>query len=142
MDVLLYFVLFHLLLGVPTQSWMPLGVFVTCISAVQHAQLDWRFGPLYRVLVSPRFHAYHHSVEPDHANANYGFLFSFWDYLFGTAVAEQPRPTRFGVDGLDMGERLTTHLVNPFRLLWGSASAEVPAPPAPAPSVESPAARP
>lgn len=142
MDVLLYFVLFHVLLGVPTQSWMPLGVAVTCITAIQHAQLDWRFGPLYRVIVSPRFHAFHHSAEPAHANANYGFLFSFWDYLFGTAVAEQPRPTRFGVDGLDMGERLTTHLVGPFRRLWAPAPPEAPAPAAPGQPIESPAARP
>ena len=118
MDVLLYFVLFHMLLGIPTRGWMPLGVVITCIAAIQHAQLDWRFGPLYRVLVSPRFHAYHHSVEPRHANANYAFLFSFWDYLFGTAVSESQRPARYGVEGIDMGESLTNHLLNPFRLVW------------------------
>ncbi len=86
MDVLLYFVIFHMLLGVPTRGWMPLGVFITCLAAVQHAQVDWRFGPFYKIIVSPRFHSYHHSVEARHANANYAFLFSFWDYLFGTAV--------------------------------------------------------
>jgi sterol desaturase/sphingolipid hydroxylase (fatty acid hydroxylase superfamily) len=142
MDVLLYFVLFHVLLGIPTQSWMPLGVAITSIAAIQHAQLDWRFGPLYRVIVSPRFHAYHHSVEPAHANANFGFLFSFWDYLFGTAVAEQPRPERFGVEGLDMGERLTNHLLTPFRLLWAWRRAGPPAAPVISRPAESPVPRP
>lgn len=131
MDVLLYFVLFHMLLGIPTQGWMPLGVVITCISAIQHAQLDWRFGPLYRVLVSPRFHAYHHSVEPRHANANYGFLFSGWDYLFGTAVTEKQLPTRYGVAGIDMGESLTNHLINPFRLIWRWRRAPVASPASP-----------
>ena len=68
--------------------------------------------------MSPRFHAYHHSVEPRQANANYGFLFSCWDYLFGTAVSEERPPARYGVEGIDMGERLTSHLLNPFRLVW------------------------
>jgi sterol desaturase/sphingolipid hydroxylase (fatty acid hydroxylase superfamily) len=118
MDVLLYFVVFHLVLGIPTRGWMPLAALVASVAAIQHAQLDWRFGPLARVFVSPRFHAFHHSVEPVHANANFGFLFSCWDHLFGTAVPEQPRPARYGVDGLEMGETLGSQLVTPFRLLW------------------------
>lgn len=117
MDVLLYFVVFHLLLGIPTRGWVPLAAVVTSVLAIQHSQLDWRLGPFARVFVSPRFHAFHHSAEPRHANANYGFLFSCWDYLFGTAVAEEPRPVRYGVDGLEMQETLWNHLVTPFKLL-------------------------
>ena len=119
MIVLLYFFTFHLVLGIPTQGWLPLSAFVTTVVWIQHAQLDWRFGPLYRVFVSPRFHAFHHSVQPDHANANYGHLFSIWDYLFGTAVREQPLPARYGLmDGTDMAESIKSHLITPFRLLW------------------------
>ncbi len=118
MDVVLYFGIFHLVLGVPTRGWMPLAALVTCFAAIQHAQLDWRFGPLQRVLAGPRFHAFHHSIRPEHANANFGFLFSSWDYLFGTAVPEQPLPARYGVDGLGMGESLRSQLLFPFQLLW------------------------
>ena len=118
LDVLIFFGIFHVLLGVPTRGWLPLAALITSILAIQHAQLDWRLGPLYRVLVSPRFHSFHHSTDPAHLNANYGFLFSTWDYLFGTAVPEQPRPARYGVDGLDMKETLTSQLVMPFRMMW------------------------
>jgi sterol desaturase/sphingolipid hydroxylase (fatty acid hydroxylase superfamily) len=118
MNVLLYFVIFHLVLGIPTRGWMPLEACITVVVAFQHAQLEWRYGPLARVLVSPRFHAFHHSTEPAHANANFGFLFSSWDYLFGTAVPEQPRPARYGVEGLEMRETIGSQLVTPFRLLW------------------------
>ena len=118
MDVLLYFVLFHMVLGIPTRGWMPLGVFITCLAAIQHAQLDWGFGPLGRVFVSPRFHAYHHSVEQRHANVNFAFLFSVWDHLFGTAVVEPGRPQRYGAEGIDMNEGVASHLFNPFRLAW------------------------
>ena len=118
LNLLIFFGIFHLLLGIPTRGWMPLAAVITSVLAIQHSQLDWRLGPLYRVLVSPRFHSFHHSTEPAHANANYGFLFSCWDFLFGTAVPEQPRPARYGVDGLDMAETLKSQLLAPFRLMW------------------------
>lgn len=118
LDVIIFFLIFNLILGIPTQGWLPLAALITCVTAIQHAQLDWRFGPLYRVLVSPRFHGFHHSAEPEHLNANYGFLLSVWDYLFDTAVPEQPRPKRYGVDGIDFHESLWDQLVTPFRLMW------------------------
>ena len=117
-NFLIFFGIFHLLLGIPTRGWLPLAAVITSILAIQHSQLDWKLGPLYRVLVSPRFHSFHHSTDLAHTNANFGFLFSCWDFLFGTAVPDQPRPTRYGVDGLDMKETLTGQLVTPFRLVW------------------------
>lgn len=39
---------------------------------------------LERVFVTPRFHFVHHSTTPQISNSNYGFIFSFWDRLFGT----------------------------------------------------------
>ena len=40
--------------------------------------------PLERIFVTPRFHFVHHSTTIARSNSNYGFLFSFWDRLFGT----------------------------------------------------------
>lgn len=139
MDILLYFVVFHLLLGVPTRGWAPLAALVTGLAAIQHAQLDWRLGPFARVFVSPRFHAVHHSSDPRLANANFGFLLSCWDHAFGTAAAGEPRPARYGVDGLDMKETLWDQLAIPFRLLRRGtrerAGSPTPhAPPAPQPT--------
>ena len=50
-----------------------------------HSNLNWDFGPLKYVFVSPRFHRYHHSTVDASRHKNFGGLFSFWDYLFGTA---------------------------------------------------------
>jgi sterol desaturase/sphingolipid hydroxylase (fatty acid hydroxylase superfamily) len=137
LTLLLFVGIFHWGLGIPTRGWMPLAATITCLTALQHAQLDWRFGPLYRVVVSPRFHAFHHSAESAHLNTNYGFLFSAWDYLFGTAVADQPRPVRYGVDGIDFHESLTSQLLMPFRLMWRwRRAAHVPASSAAAPRFE------
>lgn len=113
------FVVFVQLLGLPTTSWLPLFVLTTALQALQHADLDWRFGPLYRVVVSPAFHAVHHSTEMHRQHANFGAMLSCWDYLFGTAAADESRPARFGVVGVREPERLLEQLWSPFRDLAG-----------------------
>lgn len=40
-------------------------------------QLEW-------LLVTPRYHFVHHSIERRVSNSNFGFLFSVWDRMFGT----------------------------------------------------------
>jgi sterol desaturase/sphingolipid hydroxylase (fatty acid hydroxylase superfamily) len=42
-----------------------------------------------RVLVTPAIHRLHHSADPRQARANLASVFSFWDRLFGTAMAPQ-----------------------------------------------------
>ena len=42
-------------------------------------QLEWIF-------VTPRVHFVHHHVERRFSDKNFGFIFSFWDRLFGTFV--------------------------------------------------------
>lgn len=50
-----------------------------------HSPVDVNFGLVGKVLVSPRFHRIHHSLEPQHFDKNFGIAFSLWDRLFGTA---------------------------------------------------------
>ncbi|KEZ76272.1 sterol desaturase family protein [Salinisphaera hydrothermalis] len=52
------------------------------------------------VVVSPRMHWIHHSSEaPREHDHNYGICFPFWDWLFGTYIAE----SRAGEDGFAFG---------------------------------------
>ena len=115
-DVALYLPLL-VILGIPTQTWPILWMVFGMLEALQHAELDWRFGPLYYVVVSPVFHSIHHSSEPRHHNRNLGGMFSFWDYLFGTAAGVQERPSEYGVPGLAIQETLSSQLVAPFQML-------------------------
>lgn len=39
---------------------------------------------LERIFVTPRYHFVHHSARREFGNSNYGFVFTFWDRLFGT----------------------------------------------------------
>jgi sterol desaturase/sphingolipid hydroxylase (fatty acid hydroxylase superfamily) len=50
----------------------------------QHANIAWTLGPLRHVFVTPQSHRIHHSLDPEHWNANYANVFTFWDRMFGT----------------------------------------------------------
>ncbi len=91
--------------------------FLTVFSeTVQHSRLTWSYGPMRRLLVSPAFHATHHSVDERQYNGNYGRILSLWDVLFGTFVPAD-QPARFGVDGMDVPETLSAQFTHPFRYL-------------------------
>ena len=111
-----------LMLGVPAVVWLPFYVLQYFSEMAQHSELRWGFGSLYRVLVSPVFHAFHHSADPAHHNRNFGKILSVWDFAFGTAVSG-PRPSRYGVDGLHVPETLSGQFLSPFRILLASRRA-------------------
>ena len=52
---------------------------------MQHANLDFGFGPLWWIFVSPKFHRIHHSIEKKHIDKNFALFFPLWDIIFGTA---------------------------------------------------------
>lgn len=55
-----------------------------------HCPTDIGFGPLRRLLVEPRYHRIHHSIEPRHIDRNFGITLSLWDQVFGTAHFPAP----------------------------------------------------
>jgi len=106
-----------LLLGPAPAVWLAAGLAVMWLQLLAHADLDWHFGPLERVLVSPRFHSLHHSVDPALSDRNFGFVFSVWDFLFGTALAGPRRAAVYGVAGLRVPEGFVRQLAFPFALV-------------------------
>jgi sterol desaturase/sphingolipid hydroxylase (fatty acid hydroxylase superfamily) len=105
------------LLGLPQRLWLPLLLVQIFSETAQHARLTWSFGPLYRLLVSPLFHATHHSADEHEYNGNYGRVFAVWDILFGTFVRSEQTTRRYGVDGMEILETLTAQFIHPFRYL-------------------------
>lgn len=106
-----------LIMGVPTWTWLPLYGVMVMFEAAQHSALDWGYGKAYYLVVSPRFHAVHHSVDPRHHHRNFSKIFSVWDFLFGTGLTVNERPRRFGVDGLPVPGSILEQLLLPFRIL-------------------------
>ena len=120
-----------LLLGIPQPRWLPLLLAQTFSETFQHAQLNWSFGPLRWLFVSPVSHAIHHSAEEDEYNTNYGRVFSLWDVLFGTFLFSARTTRRYGVDGMDVPEKLIAQFVHPFRVLasrWKTPANQKPLP--------------
>ncbi|MDT8342958.1 MAG: creatininase family protein [Thermohalobaculum sp.] len=58
------------------------------------------------ILISPAQHQTHHSVEEKHFDRNFGLIFAFWDWMFGTLYV--PR----GYEKLSFG--ITRAQPNPF----------------------------
>lgn len=106
----------QLTLGASPMSWLPLYLTMDFISVTQHSRIKWRFGPLSRVLVTPRFHSFHHSADPRHYNKNFGGLLTIWDQMFGTVVDAPEQPTEYGLRDIKMLTFWSTLLL-PFGLL-------------------------
>ena len=123
-------------LGIETRAWVPWYVASQILEALHHAQLDWRFGPFYRWIVSPVFHSIHHSTDQKHFDRNFGLMFSVWDYVFRTAAPERERPTRYGVEGLVIRDTISDQLFAPLRLLGWRRPAVPTSPPDPVTSAK------
>jgi len=88
-----------------------------------HSQIDWRLGWLGKhVLVTPGYHAIHHSIDPEHYNSNYSVTLIFWDRLFGTQYKGQIPPIseiKIGVeDGHKHNEGLVLSMLFNVWYLW------------------------
>jgi sterol desaturase/sphingolipid hydroxylase (fatty acid hydroxylase superfamily) len=110
-------VILLIVLGVPPTHWLPLALIQSFLTMVQHSDLDWSYGRLYPILVNPVFHRLHHSRDRRDFDSNYAQLFSFWDYLFGTANPSRTPPVAVGVEGLPSEPTLVDQFLGPFRRL-------------------------
>ena len=70
-----------------------------------------------RIFISPAMHHIHHSTAPEHRNKNFGFIFSFWDGLFGTRYIPVRRENvEFGLSDSTAGyTSLIDAMVRPFK---------------------------
>ncbi len=105
------------MIGMSPSLWFPFWLLMQFFEGLKHSQVDWSFGTLGRVFVSPRFHQVHHAPERGRHDGNYAAIFSLWDRLFGTAAADQSPPGRYGIEGVAEPLSVREQLMLPFRLL-------------------------
>ena len=125
-------VLVSQLIGVPPAQFVLIVVFTQLVESLSHANVRMHFGVWGdRILVSPMFHRFHHSIEYDESTAgpahghNFSVLFPVWDLLFGTAKFNTGyMPT--GVhdqqsqeDGRDYGQSFWSQQVLGIRRMFG-----------------------
>lgn len=81
-----------LVIGVQPGQFVLIVIFTQLIESFSHANIRLHFGRWGdRLLVSPRYHRKHHSIEYNESTAgaakghNFAVLFPVWDLIFGTA---------------------------------------------------------
>lgn len=91
--------------------------FMSIHLAFQHANLDYRLGPLRHVLGVAEMHRWHHKREFEDAQVNFGEVLLIWDRLFGTFhdAPNSPRRGEVGLLGSNMPADYWSQLRWPFR---------------------------
>lgn len=77
-----------------------------------HANLNWRFGWLERVVSTPAFHHWHHT-RSDHIDRNYASLLPCMDLIFGTYYLPTHLPADYGVRD-PIAADMAGQLLDPF----------------------------
>ena len=69
-------------------------------SAFIHANIGWNLEWAGRLLATPRFHHWHHGIEPEAIDVNFAIHFPLFDRLFGTFhLPEGKWPQGYGIGG-------------------------------------------
>lgn len=87
-----------LLMGYNPFATLSAAPVLTFLAIFNHANVNWDFGPLRKVLASPVFHRWHHSREREAWDKNFAGLLPVWDILFGTFYMPRGKyPENFGI---------------------------------------------
>ena len=82
-----------------------------------HSNLGWKFGFLEKLLVTPRFHHWHHGIEKEAIDVNFAVHFPLFDKLFGTHyMPENGRwPSGYGIGGHPVPKGYWQQFLHPFK---------------------------
>jgi sterol desaturase/sphingolipid hydroxylase (fatty acid hydroxylase superfamily) len=101
------------LLGYGAGVFGGVAVFVTLLALFQHANVRLRFPGLRWVIGTPEWHHWHHAIDDDARDKNFGV--PFVDKLFGTAyLPRDRRPVGFGTRSPVPADGYLRHLAYPF----------------------------
>lgn len=92
-------------------AWL---VIIALHGVLNHVNMRFRLGALERVLVTPRFHHWHHAATPP--DRNFAVHFPWLDRLFGTHYLPDDRwPGELGIQGHPVPPGFAGQLVYPLR---------------------------
>jgi sterol desaturase/sphingolipid hydroxylase (fatty acid hydroxylase superfamily) len=85
------------MLGANESALMVWSTIEVCSGMFIHANTRFNIGPFIYLFVGPEMHQWHHALDPERQNSNFGNVLSIFDWLFGTAYLETARPREFGI---------------------------------------------
>ena len=83
--------------------------------AFQHANLDYRLGPLKRILGGAELHRWHHRKRFEEAQVNFGEFWLIWDRLFGTFHEPGEPLGLVGIEADPVPRSYAAQMTYPFR---------------------------
>jgi sterol desaturase/sphingolipid hydroxylase (fatty acid hydroxylase superfamily) len=85
-------------------------------STFVHANVGWRFPWIEHLLVTPRFHHWHHGIEREAIDVNFAVHFPILDKLFGTHHLPADKwPEGYGIGGHPVPAGYVEQFKYPFR---------------------------
>ena len=108
------------MIGFGINQFIVVHMIAVFIGHLNHANLNWDYGPLKYILNNPKMHLWHHARKLPEGNVygvNYGLSLSMWDYLFGTAHVPYHNPElELGFKGDEnYPEDFGSQLLEPFK---------------------------
>ena len=115
--------LWILMLGPSILAFAMFESATTLAAQFHHTNIDFPDSvetPLRKIIVTPRYHASHHTVTPRTGNENFATILIFWDKLFGTyRIPDYEEMKTLGLKiGRDTYLSFTTTLKAPFTSLY------------------------
>ncbi len=104
-----------LLLGFSEAAIFGYVVLTMPVLVLQHANVDFQFGWLNRLLNTNEVHRWHHSADSRHGGRNLGRALTVWDQLFGTFL--DPQSARKTQINLGLGDNNAMRFPDPGRLV-------------------------
>jgi sterol desaturase/sphingolipid hydroxylase (fatty acid hydroxylase superfamily) len=90
--------------------------FVSFHAVFIHANVRFRFGWLEQLIVTPRFHHWHHAAEERAIDRNFAVHLPLLDMMFGSLLmpADDAWPSAYGIAGNPIPENYVAHTAYPF----------------------------
>lgn len=105
-----------LLIGFDASAIQAYALLVYVYSTFIHSNVGTNFGFLEMLLVSPRFHHWHHGIEDEAVDVNFAIHFPFLDRLFGTYhLPDGKWPNGYGVQGHPVPRGYWKQMLYPFQ---------------------------
>jgi sterol desaturase/sphingolipid hydroxylase (fatty acid hydroxylase superfamily) len=105
-----------LVIGFQESALQAYMLLVYVYSTFIHANVGTNFGFMEKILVSPRFHHWHHGLDKEAIDVNFAIHFPFLDRLFGTYhLPDGQWPTAYGVPGHPVPKGYWKQMLYPFR---------------------------
>lgn len=90
------------MIGFGIEQFFIIHAIAVFIGHINHANLNWSYGPLKYLLNNPKMHIWHHAKDlPENRRfgVNFALSISLWDYLFKTAfIPEDGRDVELGFE--------------------------------------------